>query len=69
MTVKELWDVTTCELYLMKHSAEGVDQRIRLPSGGRLQLEHAEKVVTRITPVKRASESPYLLIEAEEAEA
>lgn len=68
MTVRDLWDVTTCDLYLMKHSAEGVDQRIKLPSGGRLQLEHAEKVVTRITPVKRASESPYLLIEAEEAE-
>ena len=69
MTVKELWDATTCDLYLLKHSAEGVDQRIKLPSGGRLQIEHAELTVKRITPIKRASESPYLLIETEEASA
>ena len=65
MTVKELWDVTTCDLYLLKHTAEGVDQRIKLPSGGRLQIEHAEMTVSRITPIKRASESTYLLIETE----
>ena len=66
MTVKELWDVTTCEMCLLKRTAEGVDQRVRLPDGGRLQIEHAELNVKRITPIKRASESPYLLIETEE---
>ena len=65
MTVQELWGVTTCELYLLKRSAEGVEQRIKLPDGGRLQIEHAELTVSRITPIKRASESPYLLIETE----
>lgn len=68
MTVKELWDVTTCEIYLLKYSAEGPDQRIRLPDGGRLLIEHAELTVSRITPIKRASESTYLLVETEEGE-
>ena len=66
MTVKELWNVTTCELYLLKRGADGVQQRVRLPDGGRLQIEHAELKVSRITPIKRASESSYLLIETEE---
>lgn len=66
MTVKELWDVTTCEIYLFRRMADGVHQRVRLPSGGRLLIEHSEMTVSRITPVKRASESPYLLVEVEE---
>lgn len=66
MTVKELWDVTTCEIYLEQRTgADGLRRRVKLPDGGRLLLEHAERTVTRITPVKRASESPYLLIETE----
>ena len=66
MTVRELWDVTTCELYLLKRYADGVEQRVKLPDGGRLQIEHAELKVKRIEPIKRASESPYLLVETEE---
>lgn len=66
MIVNELWGVTTCDIYLLKHSAGGADRRIKLPGGGRLQIEHAELTVSRITPVKRASESPYLLVETEE---
>lgn len=69
MTVKELWDVTTCDLYLLQRTAEDVDRRVKLPSGGRLLIEHAELTVSRITPIKRASESSYLLIETEEARA
>lgn len=66
MTVRELWDVTTCEIYLLRRHADGVLQRVKLPDGGRLQLEHGEMTVNRITPVKRASESPYLLVEVDE---
>lgn len=67
MTVQELWNVTTCEIYLEnQRGADGLVRRVKLPSGGRLLLEHAEKIVTKITPVRRASESPYLLIETEE---
>lgn len=66
MTVQELWNVTTCEIFLEQGTgADGVAKRVKLPDGGRLLLEHAEQVVTRITPIKRASESPYLLIETE----
>lgn len=67
MTVKELWDVTTCEICLEKRSgAEGVSRRVKLPSGGRLLLEHAEQTVTRITLIKRSCEAPYMLVETEE---
>lgn len=67
MTVKELWDVTTCEIYLQRFpGAEDVSLCVKLPDGGRLQLEHAERIVTRITPVKRSCESPYMLVETEE---
>lgn len=66
MTVQELWNVTTCEIFLEQGpGADGVAKRVKLPDGGRLLLEHAEQTVTRITPIKRASESPYLLIETE----
>ena len=66
MTVQELWNVTTCEIYLEnQRGADGLVRRVKLPSGGRLLLEHAEKIVTKITPVKRTSESTYLSVETE----
>lgn len=69
MTVQELWNVTTCEIFLEQGTgADGVAKRVKLPTGGRLLLEHAEQIVTRITPIKRASESPYLLVDAVEVE-
>lgn len=66
MTVKELWDVTTCELYLLKRSAEGAQQRVKLPDGGRLQIEHAELRVKKIELVKRSMEPPCMVVETEE---
>lgn len=62
MTVKELWMATTADIYLVRQGKEP----LKLPSGGRLQIEHAEKKVWRIQIRTRASESPYLLVETVE---
>lgn len=64
MTVKELWMVTTADIYLARKDREP----LKLPSSGRLQIEHAEKKVWRIQIRTRASESPYLLVAAVEVE-
>ena len=64
MTVKELWMATTADIYLARKDREP----LKLPSGGRLQIEHAEKKVWRIQIRTRASESPYLLVDTVEVE-
>lgn len=64
MTVKELWMATTADIYLARKAREP----LKLPSGGRLQIEHAEKKVWRIQIRTRASESPYLLVDTVEVE-
>ena len=64
MTVKELWMATTADIYLARKDREP----LKLPSGGRLQIEHAEKKVWRIQIRTRASESPYLLVDTGEGE-
>lgn len=67
MTLKELWDVTTCEIQLENVTgADGLRRRVKLPDGGRLLLEHAERTVTRITLIKRSCEPPYMLVETED---
>lgn len=55
---------TTADIYLARKGREP----LKLPSGGRLQIEHAEKKVWRIHIRTRASESPYLLVDAVEVE-
>lgn len=62
MTVKELWMATTADIYLTRKDRDP----LKLPSGGRLQIEHAEKKVWRIQIRTRASESPYLLVDTVE---
>ena len=62
MTVKKLWDVTTCNIYLKRPEREP----LKLPSGGRLQIEHAELRVKKIELVKRSMEPPYMVVETEE---
>lgn len=64
MTVQELWKATTADIYLTRKGQEP----LKLPTGGRLQIEHAEKKVWRIQIRTRASESPYLLVDAVEVE-
>lgn len=39
MTVKELWKATTADIYLARQGKEP----LKLPSGGRLQIEHAKR--------------------------
>ena len=62
MTVKELWMSTTADIYLTRRGAEP----LKLPTGGRLQIEHAAKKIWRIQIRTRASESPYLLVDTTE---
>ena len=63
MTVKELWDVTTCNIYLKRPEREP----LKLPAGGRLQIEHAELTVKRILTEKFSMESvPHMIVETEE---
>lgn len=62
MTLQELWKATTADIYLARKDREP----LKLPSGGRLQIEHAEKKVWRIQIRTRASESPYLLVDTVE---
>ena len=66
MTVKELWDVTTCEIQIIKRRP-GVVHCTRLPDGGRLQIEDAELRVKRILTEKFSMESvPHMIVETEE---
>lgn len=58
MTIQDLWSVTTNDIYLVR----GDQAALKLPSGGRLQAEHAELLVTRIEIQTRASEAPFLLV-------
>lgn len=58
MTIYDLWSVTTNDIYLMR----GDLPPLKLPTGGRLQAEHAELEVTRIEIRKCASEAPRLLV-------
>lgn len=59
MTVKDIWIRSTCDIFLDR--GEGAEP-LKLPSGGRLQIEHAELLVVSIIIKTRASESPYLLL-------
>lgn len=58
MTVYDLWKATTNDIYLVR----GEQAPLKLPTGGRLQAEHAELEVTRIEIRKCASEAPRLLV-------
>ena len=64
MTVRELWMSTTADIYLTRRGRPP----LKLPTGGRLQAEHAEKKVWRIQIRTRASEAPYLLVDTTEVE-
>ncbi len=59
VTVKDIWTRSTCDIFLDR--GEGV-QPLKLPTGGRLQIEHAELLVVSIIIRARASESPYMLL-------
>ena len=59
VTVRDIWTRSTCDIFLDR--GEGV-QPLKLPSGGRLQIEHAELLVVSIIIRARASESPYMLL-------
>ena len=61
MTVKDLWDKTTCDIYLYR----GEDKEpLKLPTGGRLQIEHAELQGVDIILRGRLMEPPYLVVKA-----
>ena len=55
---------TTADIYLSRKGREP----LKLPTGGRLQIEHAEKKIWRIHIRTRASEAPFLLVDAVEEE-
>lgn len=57
-TMQSLWLATTNDIYLVR----GEQAPLKLPTGGRLQAEHAELLVTRIEIQTRASEAPCLLV-------
>lgn len=59
LTVKDIWIRSTCDIFLDR--GEGL-QPLKLPTGGRLLLEHAELQVVSILIRTRASESPYMLL-------
>lgn len=61
MTVYDLWLATTNDIYLRRYG----QTPLKLPSGGRLQLEHRNLIVRKIEIVTRASEAPCLLVETE----
>ena len=61
MTVYDLWLATTNDIYLRRFGRPP----LKLPSGGRLQLEHRALIVRKIEIVTRASEAPCLLVETE----
>ena len=59
MTVKDIWIRSTCDIFLER--GEGL-QPLKLPTGGRLLLEHAELQVVSILIRTRASESPCMVL-------
>lgn len=60
MTVKDLWETTTCDVVIY---GEGNPLRtVKLLSGGRLQVEHAEMIVKKIDIVKQSMEPCYLKV-------
>ncbi|MBQ1790449.1 MAG: hypothetical protein II008_09735 [Oscillospiraceae bacterium] len=61
MTVYDLWLATTDDIYLRRYGRTP----LKLPSGGRLQLEHRGLIVRKIEIAARASEAPCLLVETE----
>lgn len=63
-TVQSLWLATTNDIYLVR----GDLPPLKLPTGGRLQAEHAELIVQKIEIQTRASEAPFLLVWTREAE-
>ncbi len=65
VTVRDIWIRSTCDIFLDR--GEGV-QPLKLPTGGRLQIEHAELLVVSIRIRTRASESPYLLLQTTKPE-
>lgn len=64
MTVRDIWSKSTCDIFIYRDAFR--ERRTKLPSGGRLQIEHAELIVDDIAIVTRASESPYLLLRVED---
>ena len=64
MTVRDLWLATTNDIYLVR----GDLPALKLPTGGRLLVEHAVQMVTKIEIQTRASEAPCLLVWTKEAE-
>ena len=63
MTVNDLWKVTTNDIYLRRFG----QTPLKLPSGGRLQLEHRDLIVRKIEIVTRACEAPCFLVETDPA--
>lgn len=61
ITVGALWKATTQDIYLRRYG----QTPLRLPSGGRLQLEHRDLIVRKIEIVTRACEAPCFLVETE----
>lgn len=61
MTVYDLWKATTNDIYLRRFG----QTPLKLPSGGRLQLEHRDLIVRKIEIVTRACEAPCLLVETD----
>lgn len=61
ITVGALWKATTQDIYLRRYG----QAPLKLPSGGRLQLEHRDLIVRKIEIVTRASEAPCFLVETE----
>lgn len=62
ITVGALWKATTQDIYLRRYG----QAPLKLPSGGRLQLEHRDLIVRKIEIVTRACEAPCFLVETEE---
>lgn len=61
MTVYDLWKATTNDIYLRRYG----QTPLKLPGGGRLQLEHRVLIVRKIEIVTRACEAPCFLVETE----
>lgn len=61
ITVGALWKATTQDIYLRRFGRPP----LKLPSGGRLKLEHRDLIVRKIEIVTRACEAPCLLVETE----
>lgn len=61
ITLGALWKATTQDIYLRRFG----QTPLKLPSGGRLQLEHRDLIVRKIEIVTRACEAPCFLVETE----